>query len=307
MPFMEVGVRNPQDLVQPQKQAKSFFDQAHFFLANPTKHPCDTPLVDRTHLVDKGVRLHTQSALPRAQGWIKRPFARSPGDWNHAQHREALVLQYFGIGDNHAGPNSLLFVPERWIKNRQNDSTSGKLHSLAFYPALARNPADALAFTEVKEICISLGQAAHPVANPRLGQLFAFWVSLAQGATKFLLSVSLELILDCPKNEPASVALPSVDIPNDFFRNRDRHTLVHFHTLDMIILMRILSVKGDEGIGQYNYPTLVRIQRGRFDNVWAMRDSNARPLARRAQKGTLLPVSPVFRPSAVHFHFGFGV
>jgi hypothetical protein len=154
---MEAGVTKLQDSVQSQKQPEPFFDQAHFFLANPTKYTCDAPLVERTHLIDQGVRLRAQSTLPWTQGWIKGPFARSPGDGNHAQHWEALVLQYFGIGDNHARPNPLLFVPERWIKNRQNDSTPGKLHSLAFYPALARNPADALACTEIKEIGISFG------------------------------------------------------------------------------------------------------------------------------------------------------
>jgi hypothetical protein len=244
---MEAGVANLQDSVQSQEQPKPFFDRAHFFLANPTKYPCDAPLVERTHLVDQGVRLRAQSALPRTQGRIERPFARSPGDGNNAQHREALVLQYFGIGDNHARPNRLLFVPERWIKNRQNDGTQGKLHSFAFYPALAWNPADPFARAEIKEIGISFGQAAHPVANPRLSQLFALWVRFPQGATKFLLSVPLEFILDRSKDEPASVALPSVDLPNDFFRNRDRHSFVHSHTLDMIILMRILGVKGSEG------------------------------------------------------------
>jgi hypothetical protein len=105
-------------------------------------------------------------------------------------------LQYFGIGDNHARPNPLLFVTKRWIKNRQNNGAPGKFHSLAFYPALTRNPADPLACIEVKEIGISFGQAAHPVANPRLSQLFALWVRLSQRATKFLLSVPLEFILD---------------------------------------------------------------------------------------------------------------
>jgi hypothetical protein len=157
MPFMEAGAANLQDSVQSQKQPKPIFDRAHFFLADLTKYPCDTPLVNRTHPVDQGVRLRAQSALPWTQGWIKSPFARSPGDGNQAQHWEALVLQYLGIGDNHARSNPLLFVPERWIKNRQNDGSPGKLHSFAFYPALARNPADPLACTEIKEIGISLG------------------------------------------------------------------------------------------------------------------------------------------------------
>jgi len=147
-----------------------------------------------------------------------------------------LVLQNFGISDHHARANSLLFVPERWIKSRQDYSTSGKFHLLFFRPALARNPADPRARTEVKEVGISCGQAGHPIANTCLSQLLALWVRPAQGATKFLLAVSLKLILDSPKDEPASVSLPSIDVTNDFFWNCDRYTFVHFHTLDMIIL-----------------------------------------------------------------------
>jgi len=240
----------PRDSVQTQKQAKPFFDHSHFVLVDPTKDPCDTPLVDRTHLVDQGVRWHKQSTLTRTKGRIQCPLALSPGDGNNAQHREALVMQYFGIGDHHARANPLLFVPERRIEGYQDDSTAGKLHLLFFPPAMASNPADPLTSTEVNEVGVSLWQTAHPVANPRLSQLFALWVRPAQGATKLFLSVPLEFILDCAKNEPASVALPSVDIPNDLFRNRDRHSFVHFHTLDMIILWRILCVKGSGRIRQ---------------------------------------------------------
>jgi hypothetical protein len=152
-------------------------------------------------------------------------------------------LQYFGISDHYARANPLLFVPEGWIKSHQDYSTAGKFHLLFFRPALARNPADPRASTEVKEVGISFGQAGHPIADSCLSQLFALWVRPAQGATKFLLALSLELILDSPKNELASVSLPSVDVTNDFFWDCDRYTFVHFHTLDMIILFCILNVR----------------------------------------------------------------
>jgi hypothetical protein len=123
-----------------------------------------------------------------------------------------LVFQYLGIGDHHARANSLLFVPERWIKCDQDDHAAGKFHLPLFQPALTRNPADARTSLDVHEIVISFRQTAYPVGSPGLSQVFALRVRRVQRATELLFAAPLKLILDRLKNEPASVTLPSVDI-----------------------------------------------------------------------------------------------
>jgi hypothetical protein len=101
-----------------EEEREPFVDSEDFFAPKLAEHVPNSPLIERSQMVDQGEGRFDQAAAAWRKGRIKDPRARCPCDWHHAQERKALVADDVRIAYHDARPHTKLLVPEGRVEFR---------------------------------------------------------------------------------------------------------------------------------------------------------------------------------------------
>ncbi len=115
--------------LETEKQPQSLIDGLEIRRVHWAEDLRNTSLVYSSNLVDECVGVASQPAGPGRDPRIKRALATRPGEGNHADHGEALVLRCLRVADQHAWPCASLLMSVCRIESHEDDGAACELHS----------------------------------------------------------------------------------------------------------------------------------------------------------------------------------
>jgi WD40-like Beta Propeller Repeat len=154
--------------VQAEKQFEALIDRGQFGRRHLAVGLADAAFVDRSHVVGQHARRLREAAGAGRQARIQRPVARSPGDRNDGDEREALVGIDDRVTDGDAWSNTALLVAKRGIEFHEHDGAARERHARLFVqpvPSTQRTGVPASASTSPSSAGRSDTQSASAVST----------------------------------------------------------------------------------------------------------------------------------------------